>query len=431
MSGRRNALFVLLAAAALAAAAPVSARAEAPAPAFEADLPVRELGFDGSFRIRMLYQPGYIPIPANAGHLFLVAADSAAGAEAFFIPTDLALELGSSQVYRVEFEQASDLFGQALGGRLRPGETQLGFVLVPPEADVARFLPDHPDSVRIRYANRRASFRPADPDSVAEWDAAAPRKLLAAGLNAWWDWDQAMEQAPEMTAGEKQFLAARLFSGQGQLLAEEGIPAEALRNAILRVGERRLQEGPARQRVAPRYPTAVRQAGIGGLVVVLCYVNPEGEVGDATVLASNTVHLLNLSALSAVMDWRFPPTEGPDGKPVDGWRLLPMQFKPPEEVARAESETDTTFVPPRVVKPVEPEYPERARQKRIEGTVVYRVTIGADGRLIQATLEHGVNPLLDEAALHAVEQSLFVPASRNGKPVRAELLLPFTFGKPR
>ena len=214
---------------------------------------------------------------------------------------------------------------------------------------------------------------------------------------------------------------------------------EALRNAILRVGERRLLEGPARQRVGPRYPTAVRQMGIGGLVVALCYIDAKGEVADAVLLASNTVHLLNLSALSAAMQFRYPAAEGEDGKPADGWRILPFQFrleKPPAAVAAGSGAAgDTTglgeFRPPQIVKGEEPEYPERARQKGIAGTVVYRATISPEGKLVEAALEKGVDPLLDQAALTALEHTLFLPASRGGVSVEGEILVPYTFGKPR
>jgi TonB family protein len=418
-------------------AAPDTAR---PSRAWIATLPVEELGFDGALRIRVFYAPDYIAFPAPAGHLFLVAADSSRGRDAFFISSDLAFELGSRQVYPAEFERASDLFGQALGGRLRPGETQLGFVLVPAEARIEDFLPGNPDSLRIRYANRRASFRPATPEEIAAWTKLIPRKVLALGLNSWWDWTRAMQHAPPMTAGEARFFAERMFPGQGEILAEERINPEALRNAILRVGERRLLEGPARQRVYPLYPTAVRQMGIGGLVIALCYVDTRGEVADATVLASNTVHLLNLSALSAAMQFRYPVARGEDGKPTDGWRILPFQFrleKPAAEAATAESLAagDTTglgpYQPPQIVKRVEPEYPDRARRKKIEGTVVYRATISPEGKLVQAELEKSVDPLLDEAALTALEHTLFLPASRGGVSVKGEILVPFTFGKPR
>ncbi len=424
---------VAAAAAVLGAVLPAGAGAAPEAPAFSAVLQVHELGFDGGFRLRLYEEPGYIPIPAGAGHLFLVAADSAEGRNAFFIPTDLAFEVGANQIYQVEFEQASDLFGQALGGKLRPGETQLGFILVPAAVRLDRYLPGRPDSVVIRYAHRRAAFSPAGPGERAEWEASVPRKLLAAGLNAWWEWERAMNGAPAMSDGEKAFLVGRLFGGDRSLLAGEGMSAEALRNAILRVGDRKLLEGPARQRVSPAYPEAARQAGVSGLVVALCYVNESGEVADAGVLASNTAHILNLSALVAAMDWRFPPANGPDGRPTDGWRLLPFQFelksgRTAADSLAAASGDSTAYTPPRIVRKAEAEYPDKAYHHRIAGTVVYRATIGADGKLTQAELVKGVHPLLDQAALTALEHCLFLPASRNGVSVQGTIEVPYTFG---
>ena len=420
-----------------AAPAPASAGPADSVVAYTAELMIDEPGFDAKLRIRVYHQPGYLKLPGSVGHLFMVIADSSSGRDAFFIPNDLAFELGESQLYRVEYEQVTDPFGQSPGGRLRPGETQLGFVMVPEPVDFDRYLPLHPDSVVIRYAHHRAPLRRATAAEVRWWTESISPPFTAAALNAWWDWAEAMSKAPGMNAGEARFFSERILPGQGHLLAQEGISPQALRNAILRVGERRLLEGPARQRVGPRYPAVAQQAGAGGLVVALCYIDADGAVADASILASNTVHMLNLAALSAAMEWRFPRVEDESGQPLDGWRLLPFQFRAPgAEASAAESEDDTTMatgglVPPRIVKTVEPEYPERARQKRIEGTVVYRVTIDERGKLVQAFLEMGVHPLLDQAALVALEQMLFVPGTRYGRPVRADITVPFTFGKTR
>jgi len=238
----------------------------APGSAFQAELHVREPGFDSSLRLRIYHEPDLIAVPPSAGHLFLVAADSAAGDETFFVPSDLAFELGEDQLYVVEFEQASDFFGGALGGRLRPGEVQLGFLLLPAAVELDRYLPEHPDSVVVRYGNYRAPLVPATDPERSWWHAQADPRILSVGLTAWWEWIQAIDKAPPMSASEQRFLAERLFPGQGQALEEEGISGVALRNAILRVGDRRLLDSPVRQRVAPRYPAAVRQAGLGGLV---------------------------------------------------------------------------------------------------------------------------------------------------------------------
>ncbi len=402
------------------------------ATAFAAEVVVTEVGFDARLRVRLYHDPAFVSVPGSAGTLFLVAADSSAGRDAFFIASDLAFELGDRQEYRVEFEQASDLLGQALGGRLRPGEVQLGFVLVPSAVDFARYFPAHPESVVVRYANHRSRFHRADAAESLTWrDALAP-SILAGGLNAWWDWTVAMSDAPDMNEGEKQFFQERLFPAQGHLLVEEGINAEALRDAILRVGERRLLEGPAIQRVAPRYPAAARQLGVGGLVIALCYVDEAGEVADAVLLASNTAHMLNLSALSAAMEWRFPRRRDQSGVFSDGWRLLPFQFKlAASAAADSTAAASGDYVPPRIVRSVEPEYPEAARKRRIEGTVIYRATIAADGKLIEALLEAGAHELLNQAALEALERMLFIPASRNGRAVQGQISVPFTFGAPK
>jgi TonB family protein len=394
----------------------------------QATLRIDEPGFEAGLRIRVFHATDLFALPESAGHLFLVCADSAFGEDAFFIPTDLAFEVGEEQVYRVEFEQASDFFGQALGGRLRPGESQLGFVLVPPAVDLERYLLHDPGQVVVRYAHHRAPLQAMAPEEAAWWRRSVEQPLLAAGLNLWWEWAEAISEAPPLSEGDRRFLAERVFPGQGHILDEEGMSAEALRNAILRVGERRLLDSRIVQRVAPRYPLAARQLGAKGLVIVLGYVTGEGEVGDALILASNTVHLLNLAALAAVQEWRFARKRDEDGNPLDGWRLVPIQFRSADRVEEsAGAPAEEGYEPARVVKEVEAELPLEARNRRLQGTVVYRIRLDARGKMVEAVLEEGVHPLLDEAALAALERTRFLPARRDGQPVPSELRIPFTF----
>lgn len=406
------------------------------APAYVAELTVDEVGFRSGLRIRLFHEPGWVPMPAGAGHLVLLAADSGRGDASFFLPNDLAVELGGRQVYRFEFEQTSDLFGQPLGGRLREGEVQYGFAILPALLDFDAFFPAQPESVAVRYAHHRARFRRATEEERVEWETQLAKPRLIAGMNAWWAWNENVSSAPPMSEGEIRHFAERIFPGQGEILAEESLDADALRNAILRVGERRLLFAPALHRVAPRYPIAARQAGMEGLVVVLAYVDANGDVADATVLSSNTVHLLNLSAVEAAMEWRFLSATGVvEGG--DGWRLLPFQFRLTEPApAIAETPAPPTgpvgeATPPRLLKRVEPEYPEKAYRSRIEGTVIYRVRVDARGKLVSTRLVQGVHPLLDEAALVAVERCLYAPGSRDGAPVDGELDLSFTFGESK
>jgi protein TonB len=391
-------------------------------------LEIDEPGFDAKLRIRVFYDPEFFNIAASAGHLVLVYADSASGEDAFFIPTDLAFELGDSQVYRVEFEQVSDLFGQALGGRLRPGETQLGFMVLPSQLEIESFVSRDPGSVVVRYAHHRAPLRTAPPEESAWWSQAFEKPLLGAGLNRWWEWVQTIDNAPGMDEGEQRLLAERVFPGQGHVLAEEGMSAVGLRNAILRVGEKRLLETRATQQVLPHYPAAALQAGVGGLVVALCYITPQGEVADAVVLASNTAHLLNLSALVATMDWRFSRVQSEDGTFLDGWKLLHSHFRAVVPVADADDKPGRAgYQPPTVIRRAEPDYPFDAKRLKIKGTVVYRVTVDEEGRLVRAVLEQSVHPLVDQAALGAVERTRYLPATQDGEPVRGEIVLSYSF----
>jgi TonB family protein len=406
-----------------------SPRRAAKAGAFQAVLNVKELGMNAGFRLRVYHDPGFIRTPESAGTLFLVCADSAFGEGAFFIPTDIAFEVGPDLVYRVEFEQASDLFGQALGGRVRAGEQHLGFILVPPEAEIEKYLPGSPEQIVMRYANRRARLEPAGEADQAWWNTAVQRPLLAAGLNTYWEWARVIDTAPEMSEGDRRFFAERIFPGQGEILGEEDISAEALRNAILRVGENRLLASRITQRVDPEYPVAARQMNAQGLVVILAYITGDGTVGDALILASNTVHMLNLAALAAAQDWRFARVKDHAGNYVDGWRLIPIQFR----LKQAVEIPTNDFVPaqgyqgPRIVKPVDPGYPLEALNRNLKGTVKYRVKLDADGRLVEAILEQSVHPILDAAALAAVEKTRFLPATQDGKPVPSEIEMTFPF----
>lgn len=71
---------------------------------------------------------------------------------------------------------------------------------------------------------------------------------------------------------------------------------------------------------------------------------------------------------------------------------------------------------PRKVKDVKPMYPAIARDARIGGVVQIEATVGQDGNVVDAHVVHSV-PMLDQAALDAVQQWQYEPATQNGKPV--------------
>jgi TonB family protein len=63
------------------------------------------------------------------------------------------------------------------------------------------------------------------------------------------------------------------------------------------------------------------------------------------------------------------------------------------------------------------QYTSEARQLRIQGDVVLRVTFRASGDVLVQSVLRGLGHGLDEEARHAAEQIRFHPATRNGQPM--------------
>jgi len=82
---------------------------------------------------------------------------------------------------------------------------------------------------------------------------------------------------------------------------------------------------------------------------------------------------------------------------------------------------------PHPLSKVSPTYPEKARQSRHEGTVVLNVTIGKDGSTHDLHVIKGVDDAIDQAAISAVSQWKFEPATYEGNPVAVELRIEVNF----
>jgi protein TonB len=72
--------------------------------------------------------------------------------------------------------------------------------------------------------------------------------------------------------------------------------------------------------------------------------------------------------------------------------------------------------PPTRIKDVPPVYPEIARRARVQGVVVLEAIIGVDGKVQQALVLRSV-PLLDDAALNAVQSWEYTPTLLAGRPI--------------
>jgi TonB family protein len=88
------------------------------------------------------------------------------------------------------------------------------------------------------------------------------------------------------------------------------------------------------------------------------------------------------------------------------------------------------IVAPTVLTHVDAVYPPSALPERKHADVVVIVTVDADGHVSHAEVKESGGAALDEAALVAVRQWTFAPATRDGAPVASRIRVPFHFAPP-
>lgn len=90
--------------------------------------------------------------------------------------------------------------------------------------------------------------------------------------------------------------------------------------------------------------------------------------------------------------------------------------------------TDSEFdVGPSYAQLSPPKYPQSAKDERISGRVTLKLLIGKDGTVAQAEVVDSPDARLSKAAEEAVKTWQMVPASKQGEPVPAWVLVPIDF----
>lgn len=95
----------------------------------------------------------------------------------------------------------------------------------------------------------------------------------------------------------------------------------------------------------------------------------------------------------------------------------------PEQVHKVGGDTRA----PRLIHKVEPDYTERTREARINGTVKLAVRIDSRGRIAAANVTESLHPDLDAKAVEAVKQWTFEPATHKGQPVAVDAAIHVNF----
>lgn len=220
------------------------------------------------------------------------------------------------------------------------------------------------------------------------------------------------------------------------------------------------------------YPALLRDAGIGGRVVVHFFIDAEGVVRDTRVATSSGHGALDQAALRVGAVFEFSPALNLD-IPTPVWIALPITFQARggDEAAPAGTSvltrrgaTDTprrgTTAPPRVVSTgsadpaagptftpytrapqlintaevqaaMEREYPPILREAGIGGKALVHFLIDETGAVQDTRLDQATgHPALDQAALRVAREFRFTPAQNAGKPVAVWIAIPITFQTP-
>jgi len=94
---------------------------------------------------------------------------------------------------------------------------------------------------------------------------------------------------------------------------------------------------------------------------------------------------------------------------------------PPKMVAQAVSTNLEVISKPPV------QYTPEAKQLKVQGDVVLRVTFLATGQVVVQGVVHGLGHGLDEEARRVAQQIRFRPATRDGRPVDMTTTITITF----
>jgi len=203
--------------------------------------------------------------------------------------------------------------------------------------------------------------------------------------------------------------------------------------------------------VKPVYPADALDARVTGVVIIEATIDSLGNVNTARVLRGQP--MLDQAALDAVKEWQFTPTmmngvavpvimtvtvnftmNGPGASGGIEPTSAPPPPPPPPPAQLVDGQAPVRIggnvKPPAKVRDVKPIYPADAMAGNVQGVVILEATIGQDGYVRSARVLRG-QPLLDQAAIEAVEQWQYVPTLLNGVavPVIMTVTVNFTLDK--
>ena len=203
-------------------------------------------------------------------------------------------------------------------------------------------------------------------------------------------------------------------------------------------------------------PPQAREMGVDGVVYAQFVVDKQGKITSPSILRSLGLGLddevLRILKLPEASNW----TPGQkDGQPVNTLMTIPVKFKTETHAAgssffpspqqnpgnidlyRGEIVYDVVEKMPRPEGGMDGwnayleqnlQYPERAKQANIEGTVYVVFTVDKEGSLVMPEILRGIGAGADEEALRLVNEApKWIPGSHRGRIVNVKMRIPIRF----
>lgn len=82
---------------------------------------------------------------------------------------------------------------------------------------------------------------------------------------------------------------------------------------------------------------------------------------------------------------------------------------------------------PRLIHRKDPKYPKEARRNGVSGTVTLSAIVDTKGSVREVTVARSLEPSLDKAAVAALNEWKFQPATKDGKPVGVQVQIEVSF----
>ncbi len=203
-------------------------------------------------------------------------------------------------------------------------------------------------------------------------------------------------------------LLAAPLRGQGNQPANQPSASESLQSVAVEV----VKAVPA------AYPAAALAGRIQGAVPVSVVISPDGNVTHAEAAEGDP--LLQAAAVVAAKQWKFKAGRGSQDVSVKCWAEVNFDFESQtgdspvlgtlvhaEEFPRS-MRVSEAVMRARALRTIEPVYPRKTIEAKLQGTVVLDLSVGPDGKVRDVRLLSGP-PELAEPMVKAVRQWEFQP----------------------